>query len=280
MEHELFTVTFWGVRGSTPCPLNQVLQYGGNTACIHLQMGRRQLILDGGTGIRQLGELLSQKDEPIKADIFVSHPHWDHIQGFPFFTPFYSEQNYFNIYGERKGILSFESIIKGIMKYPYFPIEWNHMKANFTFEEITSDISLDLGDEILVRTVELNHPGGSLGFRIEYSGKSCCYLSDMEHKEHDSIIENFVRNSDVLIYDAQYTNDEYYGYQHGEGRKGWGHSTWSKGVQLASRTQIHKLILFHHDINRTDDDIKILEQEAGKMFPNVLAAYEGLKLVL
>ncbi|QZY55275.1 MBL fold metallo-hydrolase [Crassaminicella profunda] len=270
-----FSILFWGVRGSTPSPNKNTIQFGGNTPCVQIQAGKHLLILDAGTGICQLGKSLIEQKEQIKAHIFISHVHWDHIQGIPFFLPLYEKNHQFIFYGEKKDNTPFSQIIKNIMTPPYFPITWDEIKADCTFYEIYQDKTLHLDDHLTVKTLRLNHPDDALGFRIEFEGKSCCYISDIEHqKTTESQLIQFIKNTDILIYDANFTEEEYIH------KKGWGHSTWQNGVKIAKKAYVKKLILFHHDPYRYDEELESIETQAKKIYPNTFAAKEGMHLFL
>lgn len=281
MDNNDILVTFWGVRGSCPTFDENVFEYGGNTSCVEVKIKDRLIILDGGTGIQQLGKYLSSLDRNIKGDIFITHTHWDHIQGLPFFSPFFNRENYFNIYGEKKNDISFSKAIKEIMKYPYCPIEWEDLDATLIFNEIGGDETLDIGDDITIKTIHTDHPGGCLAYRINYNGKSISYITDLEHNRdiHNSLKE-FVFNTDILIYDANFTDVEYYGGDSKSSKKGWGHSTWEKGVSLAKEAKIKKMILFHHNSNRKDSELKVIEKEAKKYHNDLMAAKEGMTIAI
>jgi len=274
MNNTLFNITFWGVRGSCPTPTLSNQKYGGNTSCIQIQIGERCIIFDAGTGIIELGNALLSRNREVKADIFISHAHWDHIQGFPFFGPAFVEGNSFTLYGEAKNQQAFSNIIKNSMTHPYFPMEWDKMKANFSFIEVEGNQSLDLGNNILISTLNLNHPGGCIGYRIDFKGKSCCYITDTEYTGSDQLLQSFIQGSDVLILDTQFTDEEY------KDRIGWGHSTWQTGAHLSREMNVKKLLLFHHDINHSDVKIAYIEEQAQKIHKDTIAAREGLTIEL
>lgn len=279
MNRNEFKVFFWGVRGSCPTIDQNMMEFGGNTSCIHIEVNGRLLIFDGGTGIQKLGKYLQDKNEEVNGDIFITHTHWDHIQGLPFFTPFFNKNNKFNIYGQRKSDIPFSSIIKDIMRFPYSPIKWDDMGSLYKFIEINNDEEIDIKDEIVVKTIQTDHPDGCLGYRIEYENKSCCYITDLEHSDDfDVSLREFVKNCDLLIYDSNYTNEEYIGNEKEGSKKGWGHSTWEKGVELSKKSDVKKLILFHHNNNRNDNEIKAIENKAKMLFKNTFAAYEGMEI--
>jgi phosphoribosyl 1,2-cyclic phosphodiesterase/ActR/RegA family two-component response regulator len=251
-----FTVRFWGTRGSIATPGQATTKYGGNTACTEVRCGDQLLILDAGTGIRVLGaSLLSEfQQRPIKGHIFVGHTHWDHIQGFPFFAPAFNPSNEFTIYSLHGAEKPLVNVFRGQMDNDYFPVPLSEMKANLKFCELESDV--DLG-EIQVSYIFLNHPGLAVGFRISFAGRSLVYLSDHENygrlapggpspNPMDLEITRFAENADLLVSEAQYTEEEY------EQKKGWGHSTFLDALERAAQAKVKRLAIFHHDPSHED----------------------------
>jgi len=277
MPDKKFMVTFWGVRGSLPVPGLNTIKYGGNTSCVQIQIGERLFIMDAGTGIHSLGQALVKKGKPIHGDIFITHTHWDHIQGFPFFTPAFIKGNQFNLYGQSKVNLNFGDLMRGQMMYEHFPVSLEQMGASIEMHELQSGMEIDLGDDITVQTMDSNHPGGCLCYRLNHAGRSCCYMSDTEHyPELDQKTVDFISGADVVIYDATYTNDEYYGLGGQSPLIGYGHSTWQEGVKLMQAGGAKKLILFHHANFHTDADMDFIEREARENYSNLIAAREGM----
>ena len=304
METGKFLVRFWGVRGSIPTPGPETVKYGGNTSCVEVRCGKQLIILDSGSGIRKLGIELNKK-LPVEATILLSHFHWDHIQGFPFFKPGFQPNNIFHIYAGRKLNTTLKKLMQGQMMYPNFPVSLEAMDAKMDFKElIPGENTLSIGD-VEIKTAACNHPGEALAFKISYEGASVVYATDTEHynyehvppfpKEHPPFLKgvgeftdvNHVdpnllklsRDADYLIYDATYTSEEYYG-KTGSSKKGWGHSTWEEGVKLAKAANVGKLILFHHDPEHDDDFVAEIERQASKALPGTIAAYEGLEILL
>jgi len=251
-------MVFWGVRGTLPVSGGKSLRYGGNTSCMTLEFPRGQyLIFDGGSGIKALADhLMRNHKKRMKAKILISHPHWDHINAIPFFTPLYVQGNDFEILGANQGDTSMRQLISAQMDGVYFPITLSEFAARVYFRDLEEG-QTEL-DGLVVKTKLLSHPGKCLGYRVEYGGRSICYVTDNEmyledSEYHDRFYEDqladFVRGSDALITDTTYMDDEY------ETKVGWGHSCVSKVVELAHRGEIKTLYLFHHDPDQSDADI-------------------------
>ncbi|OGS12431.1 MAG: hypothetical protein A2234_07995 [Elusimicrobia bacterium RIFOXYA2_FULL_58_8] len=283
-------VRFWGTRGSCPVSGPKTIRYGGNTACTEVRIGNLLLILDCGTGLRDLGAamLTEFQNRPIEAHIFVGHTHWDHIQGFPFFTPLYNPRNTFSLYSVHGAHGSLESVFSGSMASDYFPIPLASLAGKVRFIEMSGPVTLGPAK---VSFCHLNHPGICIGFRIEALGRSVCYISDHEtfgklngdndmSRRQDAGINAFVQGSDLLIREAQYTETQY------AARKSWGHSTFDDAVRCAAQAGVKKLAVFHHDPEHTDDMMDIhmaycralAQQLGGKV--ECLAAIDGLKIDL
>lgn len=267
-----FFVRFWGVRGSIPSPGANTSRFGGNTACVEVRCGDEVLIFDLGSGARSLGETLKP---PARATIFISHYHYDHLQGLPFFTPMFLPQNQFTLYGPKRKELGVKAILSGQMQQPYFPVT-----AEMVFRAQVDYRDFQVGDvaqvgEARVTGLELNHPGGNLGYRVDYRGRSVVYATDIEHGSAvDEKLGEFARDTDLLIYDAQYTEDEYLG-RSGPAKTGWGHSTWQASVAAANRSHAKKLVLFHHEPTRSDVDLEKLLRTVRKQRPEATAARES-----
>ncbi|MFC1848665.1 MBL fold metallo-hydrolase [candidate division CSSED10-310 bacterium] len=284
----MIIVKFWGVRGSIPTPGASTVKYGGNTSCVEVRINpegstdSELIIIDAGSGIRLFGDELL-KEMPIKASIFFSHVHWDHIQGFPFFRPGFIKGNEFNLYGMRysretgyvRSILA--GTLRGQQEFPNFPVGLDYMGSEMHFKDIEQNevVTTRLAN---VSNRNLVHPGGSVAFRIEEkgSGKAIVYCSDTEHLNGlDKNVMMLSENSSLLIYDSQYTPEEY------KNHKGWGHSTWEQGLRLAKELNIPRLVLFHHDPGHSDT---FLEEEI--LYPacqetddiQVMLAREGMIL--
>ena len=251
------TLRFWGTRGSIPTPGPRTERYGGNTPCVELRVGDQLIIIDAGSGIRELGRSLMREFQarPISADLFIGHTHWDHIQGLPFFTPLYLPQNRFTIHGAHGATESFADVLRGQMSHQYFPVDMKAMGSNPSVMEL--DGPLQLG-QAKVSYHYLNHPGLTVGFRIETPAATVCYLSDHEpygrlnakgefSAKEDDAVARFVWRASLLISEAQYTDEEY------KSKRSWGHSTFADVIGLAAKAEVKQLALFHHDPEHTDE---------------------------
>jgi phosphoribosyl 1,2-cyclic phosphodiesterase len=277
-------ITFWGVRGSIPTPGPNTVQIGGNTSCVELRAGKAILIFDGGTGLRLLGKKLL-KEMPITAHMFFSHVHWDHIQGFPFFEPAFVAGNDFHLYGGNNVSRTLEETLAGQMDHPNFPVHLTAMGAQMTFRDLAEGEPVEIDDgkggRARVTNATGNHPQGVYAFRVDHGGKAVVYATDTEHYEGqlDEKLVALARDADVLIYDSQYTPEEYAGTAGtGASKKGWGHSTFEEGAKLARAAGAHRLILFHHDPIQSDSAVREKERRAQGLFPAATAAHEGLSI--
>jgi len=270
-------ITFWGVRGSIPTPGPATVGIGGNTSCVEVRAGKAILIFDGGTGLRLLGKKLL-KEMPIQAHMFFSHVHWDHIQGFPFFEPAFVKGNVFHLYGGNNVSRTLEETLAGQMDHPNFPVHLGTMAAQMKFLDLAEGVPLEIDDgeggKVRVTSAAGNHPQGVFAFRVEHAGKSVVYATDTEHYEGrvDQKLVDLSRGAAALIYDSQYTPEEY------ASKKGWGHSTFEEGAKIAKLAGVPRLILFHHDPTQSDAAVHDKERRARAVFDDVIAAYEGLSL--
>jgi phosphoribosyl 1,2-cyclic phosphodiesterase len=300
----MLSVRIWGDRGSIPCPGKDTVLFGGNTSCLEIRADEKLVIIDFGTGIKPFGDWLMANDfkkGPIDADIFISHTHWDHIMGFPMFTPLFIPSSRLRI----RGPVSYEDetleqIIGSQLTYRYWPVRISELSAQIEYSQI-KETSLDLGDGLWVTTKYLNHPILCLGYRFEYRGKTIVTAYDNEPfrnlfptdpedpsydedaaregeaaaKEETEKLLRFFQDADVLIHDSQYTPVAY------EKHLGWGHSSFEHAVNSANKAKVKKLVFFHHDPNRTDEELEKLElaykkRIAGKTSMQIMMAREGL----
>lgn len=274
-------VKFWGVRGSIPCPGPQTVKYGGNTACIELRLPdtNRLIIIDAGSGIRDLGNELLTKDiahGPLKSDIFLTHTHWDHIMGFPFFVPIFMPGTRLNIHGPvTYEDESLKNVLSGQWTYRYFPVRHEELSSQIAYFDLKEE-HMDLGQGLTLTTKYLNHPLLCLGYRFEYQGKVFCTAYDTEPfqnvfasdpsdpaydeamalegeqvaKEENQRLADFIAGADLLVYDTQYTQEEYE-----PAKKGWGHTSIEFAIEMAKKAKVKQLALFHHDPMRSDEDM-------------------------
>jgi phosphoribosyl 1,2-cyclic phosphodiesterase len=243
-------VTCWGTRGSVPSPGPSTVRYGGNTSCVEVRapIGER-LIFDAGTGIRSLSRQVSENGEPFHAQLFVSHYHWDHIQGFPFLAQLYEPESRLCVHGPRQGAVPAARAFAGQMSRLYFPIPMDAVSARVRFARANG--TPWERDGVRVTAFRVNHPGVTYGYRIDAGGASLVYVPDDELGEnpdpawYDGLVE-FAGGADLLLHDAMYTDAEYERY------RGWGHSTFSQAVRLAEDAGVRRLEMFHHAPDRTD----------------------------
>ena len=299
-------VHFWGVRGSIPCPGPNTVRYGGNTACLELRIDEidRRIIIDAGSGIRELGDALIAENagKPLVADIFITHTHWDHIMGFPFFKPIYIPSTQLRIHGpvtyEEENL---KEVLRGQWAYRYFPVRHEELSSKVTYINLIEG-EYDLGQGLRLKTKYLNHPLLCLGYRFEFRDKVFCTAYDTEPfynlfstdpqdpaydpemaregeeaaASENERVEAFVRGADLLVYDTQYTQEEY-----SRSRIGWGHSPIEYALEVAGRNQVKCLALFHHDIQRTDAQLEAYEKQyADDRHMKIFFAREGMQVAL
>ena len=292
-------IRFWGTRGSIAVPGPSTNHFGGNTSCVELTTENGDLIiLDCGTGARQLGaQLMARGRTPINANILLGHTHWDHIQGFPFFTPAFVKGNAVAIYGPEGSRGSLHEVLAGQMEFTYFPVELTQLPAAITYHDLTEGIHTIAGTR--VATQFLNHPAMTLGYRVEADGVAIVYLVDHERfsdelwraggepgriesilHEGDRRHARFMADADLVIHDAQYTPEEY------ASRKTWGHSTYDYVVQIAAAAGVRRVALTHHDPNHDDAFVAEIERKARDLAVqcgtglDLFCAYEGCDVVL
>jgi phosphoribosyl 1,2-cyclic phosphodiesterase len=268
MTNTDLTCRFLGVRGSIATP---GLTAGGNTSCVEVVAGDTRIILDAGTGIRTLGNE-RMASGPRHSTILLSHLHWDHVAGLQFFTPVYVPGHRVEIASGPNGVMSHDAAIRALFKAPFFPVDFDDLGGTVTTRELRGNDRFEIGG-ITVTCARLNHPDPVYGYRLEHGGQSIVYATDTEHFACvDPTLKKLAAGADILIYDAQYTPDEY------PAKVGWGHSTWAAGAELARAAGVPQLVLFHHDPARTDDALAALEAEAARALPGTIAAREGLVL--
>jgi phosphoribosyl 1,2-cyclic phosphodiesterase len=280
----MMEVRFWGVRGSIASAGREHAHVGGNTSCVEVRVAGSAggadttIVLDAGTGLRALGERLGAGGGPVEAHLLLSHFHWDHIQGFPFFAPAYAAANRLRIYGPERCSVGGDvrAALAAQMRPPHFPVGLEAMRAQLSFHAVAAGAEFAVGGA-RVRAAAGCHPNGVLAYRIEAGGRRVVYATDTEHDAGGRIdreLLELARGADVLIYDAQYTAAEY------PARRGWGHSTPDEGARLADAAGVGQLVLFHHDPGHDDWQLAGIEAATRALFPHTVAAREGLTLTL
>lgn len=273
----MINVRFWGTRGSIATPGPATVKYGGNTSCVEVRANGHILIFDAGTGIRELGNALLKefRNRPLKIYLFISHTHWDHIQGFPFFLPAYQEQTSINLYGPPGRDKSLDSILRAQMDSDYFPVSLGDMTAKIQVQEMREDITIG---NVHIRSFYLNHPAMTLGYRVKAGNRSVVYATDNEPYEYtlhkspdrgeafanygeklDDAFVEFIAGTDLFIGEAQYTKAEY------KTKVGWGHSPIESIVKFAVKGKVRRLALFHHDPMHDDKDVDAMIRLAQKL---------------
>lgn len=262
---------FWGVRGSIACPSPSHVRYGGNTSCLEVMAGDRAIILDAGTGIRPLGHSFIERGIR-SAHLLLTHSHWDHINGFPFFGPGFTPGYEFHVMAGHLKKDSIREVLAGQMTQPTFPVPLEAMRAELVFEDFDGGESFKIGQDVVVKTTPLNHPNGATGYRIEHGGKSVCYITDTEHipGKPDQNILSLIEGTDLVVYDSTYTEDEF------PAKVGWGHSTWQEAIRLATTAKAKKLAIFHHDPEHDDEFMDRIAEQARAEWDGAVVAKEGM----
>jgi phosphoribosyl 1,2-cyclic phosphodiesterase len=266
-------VTFWGVRGSIAVSGEDFLQTGGHTTCVELEHEGQKLIIDGGTGLKRLGDSL--KGMPLDATLLFTHVHWDHIQGLPFFSPAFHPASSIKIVGVSRSGWHFKEILSLQMTPPTFPVPLAVLQGIKSYDDYPADGTLKIGP-FTITALDQKHPDGIVVYLVEAGGKKVLFATDVEHggESIDPQLVALAQDCDLLIHDAQYLEDEYYGKK-GPSRKGWGHCMWTEAVRLAQMANVKKLALFHHDPNRNDAAVNEIENQAQQIFKNSFAAREN-----
>lgn len=248
--------------------------YGGNTSCLEIIAGDERIIMDAGTGIRNLGQDFI-KDGIRKGTLLLTHSHWDHINGFPFFGPAFMSNSRFTIAaGHLYNAGGIENVLASQMANPTFPVPLEALQAALTFEDFKAGESWALDGGVKIGTAPLNHPNGATGYRVEYGGKSICYVTDTEHVigKPDQNVLKLIEGADIVIYDSTYTDQEF------KAKIGWGHSTWQEGVRLCKTAGVRQLAIFHHDPDHNDDFMRQVEADARREWSGCIVAREQMIL--
>lgn len=268
----MFSVKFWGVRGSIAVSSPDHIRYGGNTSCIEVRVGDHRFLLDAGTGIRCVSKEFLQRDVRT-THLLLTHTHWDHINGLPFFRVAYDPNRRVHIMaGHLKDHGGIQSFLSAQMVHPFFPVPLEAMKAIVDFEDFDAGSSFRLCPHVNVVTAPLNHPNGATGYRIEYGGKAACYVTDTEHVpgQPDQNILGLIEGADLVIYDSTYTEEEF------RDHVSWGHSTWTEGMRLCRAAGVKKLAIFHHDPDHDDVFMDGIQTEAAAAWSGNVVAQEGM----
>lgn len=279
-------IKFWGVRGSTPCANDENMRFGGNTTCLQFDIAGRDelLILDCGTGFRNLGNRLEETKESIRGRVFVTHPHWDHLQGFPFFKPFYDCKNWFRIYLPPQGEIGCKEILQGHMSSTFFPVSMDMLEADLDCE--TFQPGSKHFEDFSIEYFWATHTVPTAIYKLKFGDKVIIFAPDNELNPDDSEVaaafrekfKVFVKNADILIHDGQYDREQY------RSRIGWGHSAWEDVIDIARDAGVRKLYFTHHDPDNDDDTLDVREQkikEYGAAYFEMLAlAKEGQEISL
>lgn len=276
MDKEFF-IKLWGVRGTVPVTGDEYSRYGGNTSCVEVRCGGRQIIFDAGTGIRELG----RANNTCHVDILLSHTHLDHIQGLPFFRPLHAEGSNVALWaGHLLPKNTVKNVVSTIMKPPVFPLTLEDVHSRVEFNDFMAGEPLQNEGlkkaGVTVKTIALNHPDGATGYRVEYEGKSMCYITDIEHIPGTINIElvEFLRDADVFLYDSTFDDEEWLKY------KGWGHSTWQEAVRLGEAAKVKKIIAYHHNPDCNDEVLDKRAIAIKAMCPRAELAVEGMEIKL
>lgn len=270
-------VKIWGCRGSIACPGPAHVKYGGNTTSLEVDIGGRKLLLDCGTGVRNLGKAMMSREQE-HCYILLTHTHWDHINGFPFFAPAFDKNRHFEIMAghlmDKGGI---RNILESQMDNPMFPVPLEAMQAKLSFTDFSAGEDLDLGlGGATVRTALLNHPNDATGYRIDYNGNSMCLITDTEHVDGklDENILGLIEGCDLVIYDSTYTEEEF------PSKIGWGHSTWNEGIKLCREAGAKRLGIFHHDPEHDDVFMDSIAEAAAKVWDGAFVIQENMDFLV
>ncbi len=273
-EKDDFFIQFWGARGSIPCPGGDMVRYGGNTSCLEIRCGSDVLILDGGTGLRVFDHSRSGVG-PLEADVFFTHTHLDHICGWPYFASLLDPQSMINVWcGHLLPDHNIEQILGGLLREPFMPVQNQGIRARVDYRDFTAGETLNPRSGVTLHTAPLNHPQGATGYRVEFGGKSICYITDTEHQpgEPDRNILGLIEGADVVIYDSTYTDEEF------PTHVTWGHSTWREGVRLCDAANVGQFVVFHHDPDHDDSFMDGIAEDVERVRPGSVVAREGMVL--
>ena len=268
---------FWGVRGSLPTPGMATVGFGGNTACVEVRLAGRVIILDAGSGLRELGDALAAEYATLDVDLLLTHAHFDHICGLPFFAPMYRDTDQVRLWSGHLPVgQHIGDILSVTLSEPLMPSLSNAILAQVTYHDFTAGAALPLAPGLVAQTRMLRHPGGACGYRLESAGASVAYITDTEHPPEgfDPNVLDLAAGADIMIYDANYAGADY------PEHAGWGHSTWEHAVALADAAGAKLLVLFHHNLTYNDAVMQQIESAATARRPGTIVAREGARLDL
>ena len=271
-RNENFEITFWGTRGTLPVSGAPFARAGGNTNCIEVTCGEHTIIIDAGTGIRELGSKLVSTCPNQKIHLFLTHAHYDHVEGIPFFAPFFIENIDIDIScGKLEGAKDTSQLISNLMQRPFFPVGPEVFTANIEYKTLEENAEINISKDIKVSTTPLNHPGGSTGYRIDFAGKSFACITDTEHVtgKPDENILKLIENIDVFSYDCSLLDKEMGDFQ------GYGHSTFEEGIRLANMAGAKSMLASHHMPFRNDDELDNIEKAMHEKNLDFKVAREG-----
>jgi len=272
MNKDAFKITFWGTRGTLPVSGPNYARTGGNTNCVEVNCGDTTLVIDAGTGVRELGTKLVGQDESRPLHLLLSHAHYDHVEGIPFFAPFFIPERQVNIYsGPLDGSAGCEDTIKGLMQRPFFPVGKEVFTADMHYHDVGVRDTFQVGNSIRVHTAPLNHPGGATGFRIEFNGKSFAYVTDTEHEpgKHDENVLGLIEACDLFVYDCSLTDQELPEFT------GYGHSTHEEGLRLQKAASAGRMMAVHHLPFRIDAQLDSFQEQISRCCPKSTIARDG-----
>lgn len=271
-----FLVRIWGARGSLSAPAAPNCEFGTDTCCVEMRCGEHVLIFDAGSGAASLGTALAE--EGVKDfDLYLSHCHFDHIIGLPFLPPLYDEAVTARVHaGHFEDATTCRDMAERFMGPPFFPLTPKQFRAAIEYRDFRPPDRLSPHAGVAISTVRLNHPNGAVGYRVDFAGRSACYITDTEHRpgRRDAELLATIRGADMMIYDCMYSDAEF------ECCVGYGHSTWEEGIRLCEAAGVGRLVIFHHRPGRDDAGLRAIQAEAQARFPGAVVAKSGLELIL
>lgn len=267
-------VTFWGVRGTFPATGQRFVRYGGDTMCIEVECATTRLILDAGSGLRALGERLAKQGAPTEAHLLLSHAHIDHLIGFVQFAPLWRPDTHVTVWSAGGSDDDPAAAARLLLAPPFTPSDASNFPARIDWKDAGD--AFEPAPGVRVTSFPVNHPGGAAGYRIDYDRRSLCYITDHEHGDvtADNLLADVVKEADLIIYDATYTEEEM------NGRQGWGHSTWQAGMRLRDQSNAKLIAFAHHEPLRIDDDLDRLACAAARAGADAVFAREGMTIDL